>query len=180
MSDKDKAQNPEQQEPEKETGAKEIEQPQEKQREESKKESSKAAKSNNNSKEEVVPKQHYDSVKGELSQKAKEYNELQKQVALLKNRDEVRELLLDSDYPDSIKKKLKAKLDRLTPDTFESEAQELLDVYNDGLEAKKQKQSELKRPDKKEIDNGLERIKETENIKSLEEELLAQGIAVTR
>lgn len=170
--DKDKGQEP--QEPKKETEKKAPE-PQDNKTEEPKKETQEEESKTNSPKEDVVPKQHYDSIKGELSQKSKEFNEMQKRMERLENRDLVKEMLIDSNYPEPIKAKLRDKLDNLTPDTFESSAEELVDIYNAGLEQKKSEQT-LKRPAKAETDDVVDQIK---NAKSFDDLLKVEGLEVS-
>ena len=122
-------------------------------------------------KEDYVPKQHFDSVKGDLEAKNKKLQELENEVNKIKIRDQVKDLLLESDYPPIIKKKLKDRLDSLTPDNFEDSAKELVDIFEFGRESYKNEQIENvnKKPEKMPTKDVYTKIENAESIDDLEE-----------
>lgn len=88
-----------------------------------------------------ISKSDFDALKGMVSSKDKKLAELTDEINKIKMRDAVKDLLLESDFPDVIKSKLKNQIDSLTPESFKSVGEDLLDIYNNGKESYKSEQS---------------------------------------
>lgn len=90
------------------------------------------------------------SLSGQISALQKQLNEQQKATAAIENREKVKDKLLNSDLPDSVKNTLKEELEELTPETFDKRAERYTTLYNQALENKKVDQAQINRPDKSE------------------------------
>lgn len=102
--------------------------------------------SGNLSSEEIEKlKQDLKALQGVVSGKDKQLNETKKkaqgledQFQSLQDQLKVKDMLLESDYPEPVKIKLKKNIENLNSDNFESVANDYMEIFNQGLEFKKQ------------------------------------------
>tara|TARA_R110000868_G_scaffold25972_6_gene100629 strand:+ start:211 stop:738 length:528 start_codon:yes stop_codon:yes gene_type:complete len=119
--------------------------------------------------EENISKQAFDAVKGDVSAKSKQIQELDQKIRQIQNQSAVKDLLLESELPDIVKQKIKSRINDITPDSFETISNEYLEVFNGGLNAYKTQQVEAvnKVPSKKEDIGFAQKIDEVQTIDQL-------------
>ena len=88
-----------------------------------------------------VPKEQFESVSKNLSKKDKDLSEIREELRQIKNRDAVKDLLLESELPEAVKSTLKRNIDILNPENFQSKSDEYLSIYESGRESYKNDQS---------------------------------------
>lgn len=115
---------------------------------------------------------------GIVQGKDKKINDLQSQLEAtnskleaMANENKVKEMILDSDYPDKVKITLKQNIGSLTPDNFEDVGNQYLDLFNSGIEQAKGTLQDLKnkKPDKSDQKPDEKTVKQIQGVKSREE-----------
>lgn len=102
-------------------------------------------------KENYVAKEKFEAVSKNLSEKDKKLSQLEREVEQIRNEAAIKDMLLESDLPEVIKKQVKQNIHKITPDTFGDEVDNLQAIYESGREAYKQSQisNVNKAPEKK-------------------------------
>lgn len=120
--------------------------------------------------EQFVPKTQFDSVKGDVSTKAKQIAALEAQFKQLQDHNAVTERIIESELPDVIKKKLKEdlKAGRVSPDSFDMVANNYTEIYSSGTEVARQSQIE-EIANKPETATSVDLVSQLENATSKEE-----------
>ena len=128
--------------------------------------------STNKENNEPVSKERFDAVNNNLSEKDRELSNIQKELHQMKNREAVKDLLLDSELPDVVKQQLKSNIDTISPETFEGKSSELMKVYESGRKSYEtaQVKSVTKTPDKTKDVEWSDKVAGAESVDDLESE----------
>lgn len=123
-----------------------------------------------NSKADYVTREQFDAVRGDASAKAKQLSALQSDLQKLRDREAVKDIILDADYPDAIKSKLKGEIDILTPENIKERAEGYLDIYQKGVESYKSQQANAinSKPEREAPKDFSDKLNSTKSLKDLE------------
>lgn len=121
-------------------------------------------------KADYVTREQFDAVRGDASAKAKQLSALQSDLQKLRDREAVKDIILDADYPDAIKSKLKGEIDLLTPENIKERADGYLDIYQKGVESYKSQQANAinSKPEREAPKDFSEKLSSAKSIKDLE------------
>jgi predicted RNase H-like nuclease (RuvC/YqgF family) len=123
------------------------------------------------------------ALQGIISAKDKKLSEVEKQQAELKaelekfkTQTQVSKMLLKSEYPEKVKQILENKLDSLTVENLESTANELVELYNAGVESQKKSISDFvnKKPEPVMPEGFDDKVAKVTNLQDLEK-LIGRG-----
>jgi hypothetical protein len=119
----------------------------------------------------TIPREQFESVSKNLSEKDKQISQLKKDMERMQNSVAVKDMLIESDLPEVIKSKIKANIDNITPDTFESKTKEYLEIYEQGRESFKNDQaSRINKTPTQQVDLGVrEKLESAKTLDDLEE-----------
>lgn len=88
-----------------------------------------------------VPKEQFISVSNNLSKKDKQLSKIEKELEQMKNREIVKDKLLESDLPDIVRNKIKNNINNITPESFDRVKNEYLEIYEYGKNSYKEDQN---------------------------------------
>lgn len=109
---------------------------------------------------------------GIQSSKDKETKEIADKVNKLENETKVKDLLIESDYPQEVKDVLKKNLGVLTPENFTDKATEYLNVFNAGKDVAKKVTEDFSKDDPdpekaKSFQEAVEKVQSPEDLEKL-------------